>query len=451
MTQLLLRSDLPRSKEDKKLARNNLSSYFPIRTKDKKDVFDWDSALGYVVKISYKKELGKFDLASFEQACESRFKRKLDEEGFWCVLQDMYFKNGELFKISPEFLLFKTLKGTGKPADARLGGLFASLLQNFFFEAKPNTQLNFIEKQLYDELLTHIKIPKNNKPESSQIKFSSSINESPYLPFLATHFQKDLRFLGKRPKYLLTVFKEYLRLYAHLYTVQLSLNLKDWRAGEPEAKPNYYIVDSEKASEERSFIKDYGFTQLSKAFWNIFPYLSMNESLQEPNTRLQPLWAMANNLNQNSGSLVLLNDYVSAFKDNRELNTAIKDAEDPLDALENLLKLSVAQFAPGESRNGINLLYIRAVEAELCSHFVQSRGRAGRVLVFNQDYLILLTNLAIGEQEQLRFHELIKAFESRGVFFDKQSQQVLIEIYERIGNVERMSDSGDAVYVRKTI
>ncbi|MFT5298212.1 MAG: DNA phosphorothioation-dependent restriction protein DptG, partial [Colwellia sp.] len=50
-----------------------------------------------------------------------------------------------------------------------------------------------------------------------------------------------------------------------------------------------------------------------------------------------------------------------------------------------------------------------------------------------------------------RFNELIKAFESRGVYFDKQSQQALIEFYERIGNVERMSDSGDAVYVNKTI
>ncbi|MFA0643989.1 DNA phosphorothioation-dependent restriction protein DptG, partial [Vibrio cyclitrophicus] len=32
-----------------------------------------------------------------------------------------------------------------------------------------------------------------------------------------------------------------------------------------------------------------------------------------------------------------------------------------------------------------------------------------------------------------------------------QTEQELIKFYERIGNVERMSDSGDAVYVRKTI
>ena len=64
---------------------------------------------------------------------------------------------------------------------------------------------------------------------------------------------------------------------------------------------------------------------------------------------------------------------------------------------------------------------------------------------------MLLTNLAIGEKERLRFHELIKAFELRGVFFDKQSQQNLVDLYERMGNVEKMSDSGDAVYVKKTV
>jgi DNA phosphorothioation-dependent restriction protein DptG len=69
----------------------------------------------------------------------------------------------------------------------------------------------------------------------------------------------------------------------------------------------------------------------------------------------------------------------------------------------------------------------------------------------NQDYLTLLTNLAIGENQRLRFSDLLKEFEARGVYFDKKTQQALIKFYERVGNVERMSDSGDAVYVRKTI
>lgn len=82
---------------------------------------------------------------------------------------------------------------------------------------------------------------------------------------------------------------------------------------------------------------------------------------------------------------------------------------------------------------------------------MQARGRSGRVLVLTQDHIILLTNLVVGKEEKLRFHELIIGLQQRGIFVDKHTEQELIKFYERIGNVERMSDSGDAVYVRKTI
>ncbi|MFA0162131.1 DNA phosphorothioation-dependent restriction protein DptG [Vibrio splendidus] len=468
---LMLRADLPQSKDGVK--NNTLTTYFPINTKDRKDIFNWDSVLGYVVKTSYRKELylekltddeklaikegetteSEIALATFKLSCERSFKKKLDESDFWPILEKMYFENDQLFKISPEFLLFKTIKQKGSARDASLGGMFSNLLQNFFFNEKPNNQFNFLEEQLYSELLKLME--PSNKEKDGALTFSEP-SEAPYLPFIAKQLQQDLRFLGKRPKYLLSIFKEFLHLYAHLYTAQLALNLKRWQKGEPEAQLCYYILDSEKASDERYLIKDYGFKQLSKSLWNIFPYLSMNESLQSKKidnavNTIQPLWALAENLQQTPSSATLLKNYAEAFKESRDLHLDLSDSENPHDVLADLLQLSRMQFGSKETRHEINKLYVKATESEFCSHFAQSRGRAGRVLVFNQDYLLLLTNLAIGEQDKLRFHELIKAFESRGVFFDKQSQQALIKFFERIGNVERMSDSGDAVYVRKTI
>ena len=94
---------------------------------------------------------------------------------------------------------------------------------------------------------------------------------------------------------------------------------------------------------------------------------------------------------------------------------------------------------------------VSAFENEVARHFIQNRKRGGNVLTINQDYLLLLTNLAVGTEPRLQFQQLIEEFKARGVWFDLQSQQVLIEFYERVGNLERMSDSGDAVYVRKTI
>ncbi|WP_320408131.1 DNA phosphorothioation-dependent restriction protein DptG [Acinetobacter sp. 105-3] len=68
-----------------------------------------------------------------------------------------------------------------------------------------------------------------------------------------------------------------------------------------------------------------------------------------------------------------------------------------------------------------------------------------------QSHLLLLTNLVIGKREKIRLYELIKELERRGIFFDKESRKALVEFYERLGNVEKMSDSGDAIYVKKTI
>jgi DNA phosphorothioation-dependent restriction protein DptG len=440
----LLRPDLPKTAEEVN-SKNTLNSFFPIRTKDRAGVFDWDTVLGHVVKTSYRKDLGKGGIEEFKQRCQDTFLAKLDEDEFWPIIEEMYFEADDLFKIAPEFLLFKAQKISGSTPNARLGAMFSSLLQDFFFRDKPSIKLNFIEDELYNEFNQYLI---SGKAKGTVVKIA---NEAPYLPFLAKHFQQDLAFLGKRPKYLLSVFKDFLRLYTFLYTSQLAMNIKDWRSGEPKAKPIYFILDNEKASDERTMVHEFGYKPMKSALWNIFPYLSMNESLQISKVKVQPIWQVAKSVIEFPNTGNWLNEYAAAFKEQRELKLEIKESDDPLTGLQALLNLSVNQFSKGESRNEINTIYVRTIEDELCGHFIQSRGRAGRVLVFNQDYLVLLTNLAIGELDRLRFNELIKAFESRGVFFDKQSQQVLIEFYERIGNVERMSDSGDAVYVNKTI
>lgn len=437
----LLRADLPKVNP-----KNTLTSYFPIRTTDRSDIFDWDTVLGHVVKYIYRKSLPSENVDEFKEQCKKQFLSKLDEDNFWPVLESMYFNREELYKISPELLLFMAHKQKGTSSNARLGELFLNLLQDFSLTKKPQTKLNFIEREITTTFESFVTQSKNKEAVISESK------ETPYLPFLTKHFQNDLAFLNRKPKYLLSVFKDFIRLYSFLYTAQLSINLEEWPGGEPKSKPCYFIVDNEKASDERTWVKNYGYRQLHKAFDKIFPYLSISESLQDPNEKKKPLWFLAQQLENNNTNLDLLNQYVRAFKEDRNLTSDINDAETILGAIQNLLTLASAQFDRSESRHEINVQYAKTTEIELCGHFIQSRGRAGRVLVFNQDYIVLLTNLAIGDnQEKLRFHQLMKAFEERGVYFDKQSQQVLIDFYERIGNVDRMSDSGDAVYVRKTI
>lgn len=423
---------------------NKLNSFFPIRTKDRKDIFDWDSVLGHFVKYCYRKQVSTDEFDKFQDACKSAFEAKLDVPEFWSDIERMYFENDELYKISPELLLFKAQNVQGNSANKRLGDFFLNLLQDFYIEEKVDTKLNFIEEEIVQSFNNFVIQGK------SAGTVTAKTNEEPYLPFLSNTFEKDLRFLNSKPKYFLSSITDFLKLYAFLYTAQLSINISEWSNGEPSSKRCYFIMDNEKASDERTWVKDFGYKQLERNFEKIFPFLAMSESLQESGSLKVPLWKL-NELLKETDSTELLHEYALKFKDNRQLKTHILEPDNTESALSNLLTLSLAQFAKGESRHEINTLYCKAIETELCGHFIQNRRRAGRVLVFNQDYILLLTNIAIAEREQLRFHELLKEFEARGVYFDKQSQKLLVDFYERIGNVERKSDSGDAVYVRKTV
>ena len=424
--------------------KKNEASFFPINTRDRKGIFDWEVILGHFIKHAYRKSIDNAQFEQFKLKCKENFKSKLDEPQFWHHLERIYFSGDELYKISPELLLFKAQDIKGNSANKRLGDLFLNLLQDHHLQKSPSLSLNFLEKELVETFNTFA-------VSGSEVgTVSRAPTERPYLPFLRDLFVQDLEFIASKPKYFIENITDFLKLYAFLYTAQLTLNLSEWRAGAPSHKPCYFILDTEKASNERTFIKNFGYRQLAKNFVKVFPYLAMNDSLQDNKAIKVPLWEITNFL-EGEEVLGALNEYVLAFKKDRHLDTCITPATNIYEALETLLALFQAQFNRGESRHDVNVSYINAIESELCGHFVQSRGRAGRVLVFNQDYILLLTNIVIGKRDRLRLHELLKEFEARGIFFDKQTQKVLVEFYERIGNVERMSDSGDAVYVRKTV
>lgn len=434
---------------------NSLNGYFPARTSSSDEAFDWEVAKGIVVRNLYRKNLDKdlavkdtsdVSYARFREICREDFSKRLDEMELWDYLQEMYFSPDTFFDIAPECLLFRISTLSGSSPKNRLGDLFSSLMQDYYNQNPERMKRNFLEQQVVDTLRSADVLVDFIGPRNSK-----KIEEKPYLPFLTDHFCKDIKLLSDHPGYLIQHLEEFLKLYGYLYTAQLALNIKGF-TGEPVSRPLYFIMENETASLERSDLVRNGHQRVSSHIELIFPYLTMAETLQEVtegNVRI-PLWEFAAKLTSLDSEP--LRQYTKEFAVQRKLKIDIDESNnEPLYWLQKLLDLSVMQFAKGETRAAAQGKFVRTTEVELCSTFVRARGRIGKVLVMNQDYLALLTNLAIGENKRLRFHELIEEFRARGIYFDKKTQQALISFYERVGNVERMSDSGDAVYVRKTI
>lgn len=434
------------------VARNNtLNSFLPIRTQG--NDFDTDIVVGLVLSALLRKKVEEYSYDDFRNDCKNRFKAKLDNSNFWPVLDEMYFSTKALFNISPETLLFKGQKAHGNMrANERFSSLYISLLQELRIK-EFDTKLNFLEHEILSTL--------NESKKMKEAKDSTyTAKEKPYIPFLSKSFKKDLQFLSQHPKYLLSQIKPFLSIYGFVYVSQLALSLTDWRSClEPSHKPLYFIMDHEKASQERVHVQNHGYKLFEKNCFRLFPYLSMLETLQPDAEQLErgkkiPLWELAGRIQASNHEKTAerLAQFAKAFRSNRKLQTPLVDSENSLDWLDQILKLAIAQFED-KSRElpQINRDYVKDVEKYLARDFVQRRGRAGKVLVLNQDHLLLLANIAIGEQDKLRFQELIVAFRNRGIYLDKQTEIELIKFFERIGNIEKMSDSGDAVYVRKTI
>lgn len=444
MQMIPIRLDLPAKVED--IPRiNTLNSYLPLR--NNKNEFSWDVVIGLFLGYACNLQIQDYSQERFVEDCRKVFEEKLEEVEFWNVLKRMYFENGAFFNIAPECQLFRAQKANVRAAEERIALMYFSLLNGLDLSGCFGGKINFIEQHIVETL------------QKKLVSVTTPSKEHPYLPYLSDRFREDLVFLTSKPKYMLGELKNFLAVYGFLYCSQLALNLLEWRKETPKPKPLYFILDNEKASLERTEIQRYGWKSFHDAAQNLFPVLSMLENLQleDKSSIKHPLWHMAESIKNHEDADSYKDAFMKfaiCFKEQRKLNTELKQSNDVLDWIDNLIKLAISQFSkdlPDSSRYDVNRKYVKEVVELICEGFVQNRRRGGLVLVINQDRLILLTNIAIGSAEKLRFHELILAFENRGIYLDKQTQQKLIEFYERIGNVDRMSDSGDAVYVRKTI
>lgn len=426
--------------------KNKSPNYLPVRQKGNE--FSWASVTGLVLGNVLQQGLQNYTVDAFRDECRSEFKQLLNDIKVWEWLDHMYFSSHAVLQVSPLFLLFKAQKASQEDdedaaANQRMGEMFASLLGDFKLDAKPNDNLHFLERVMRDVLVRHLR-PLDGKERHQ---------DQSYLPFLTEAFQRDMRFLSAHPQYLVAELTNTLKLYAFSYCSQLSLALHGWRNGSPQPKELYFILDVEKASTERDKLREHGYRLLTSSAKELFPLLSAIEVLQSDGSQ-RPLWQIysdAQKYSDQQALLIDLNRYVAEFARSRNLD-APPYADNLEESFRQFVSLAIRQFDPDKSgRHDVNRNYVRELEKKVFADFVMFRGRAGNILALNQDQLLLLTNLAIGPNEKLRFFELLREFQQRGFFFDNLSQQVLIEFFERMGNVERMSDSGEAVYVRKTV
>ena len=423
---------------------NKITSFLPYRKGAKE--FDYDAVGRSVLSALMGRETKpSYSFDKYKSECLEHLKGKLSDPSVLGDLEKMYFAGETIAKTAPEFMLLRS-QGKENASTKHLVALFLTFVSREPTQVEFDSGTNFVER-IFLEILNR------NLQQSS-----TEISEFCYLPFVADSLRRDMLFLSKRPVYFLDQLANCIELYTFIYCSQLGLNIKNWTSGEPpQSRPLYFILDTEKASSERSNLTDFGYQSLSHSVVDVFPILSMLEHFNnDAKSRKEPLWAFASALRnaspeQKQVAFAALMAFAEKFREDRKLSPTQPSSSDALGAMQLVFTYGVKQFAEGTGRHRVQNQYMEVFDKEVAKNFVQTRGRSGKVLIVNQDFILLLTNLAIAERKSLRFQDLLGEMQSRGFYFDKSSQQALVNFYERVGNVDRMSDSGDAVYVRSTI
>lgn len=83
--------------------------------------------------------------------------------------------------------------------------------------------------------------------------------------------------------------------------------------------------------------------------------------------------------------------------------------------------------------------------------FIKRRGRHGYVLNLTEETLLLFVKLIVRDKEKILLNNFFIELEKRKVFLDKASRTAIISYFEEINILEKLSDSGDAQYVKSIL
>jgi len=378
------------------------------------------------------------------------------------ILKELFFIDGQIYTFYP--ILFNYLYNCERSNtySGKLGKFLYNVLVDDdhevitlkfkdCFEKEPQ---NVLEKLMISGLP---KLP--DKQDKKEIQFYNA------LPFIKNLFIEDLVFMLKDPKFFIEGFEMLLKYYYFYYVSQLSLKLqKMWYVNVTCEEKLYFNLDWENSiSKSRtSYLK--GWKLLESNSKTLFAHAHTLEILNINNVEKPCVyWDIEKQLKNMSDDdqeeyrnniFEATNIYKENINDTQweELIVNTVHKGEVQQQIFKLFKSIEFQFIKSKnSRKKAYDQYCKWFEEFCKSNFLKRRGSLGFTLNITQDYLIFLTKLCIKNQEKIKLKDLFEAYKKRGVYFDRDSQTVIIQLFEKLNLIEKKSDSGDAQYVKSIL
>lgn len=318
-----------------------------------------------------------------------------------------------------------------------------ALLQDLFKANKQNNVLQNIFSELKPELE-----PIDKKPSSFDHK----------LPWIGDLFADDLLFLRKHPDF----FVKYADLVAYYYTffllsqnvVKLSL-LEHADYKQNTVEPLYFTLDWESTVSSRRDAVRKGFKYLDEMSTKLFStQLTLAQlSCNTENSELEKMMdfpTLKSIFDQLSSEeqekwIQEVDTQAESIIETSKLQHKITQSSTFLDSVKQLIYvMEVSSPESAQKRYGSGITEIAKVR------LVKQRGRNGNVLSLNQEVLTMFL-IVIIRSSKMRLQDVYVELEKRGIFLDRYSRVEFENTLERMSLLIKMSDSGEAQYVKSIL
>lgn len=324
--------------------------------------------------------------------------------------------------------------------EIRLGLFLIQLLklqdnQDFVNAFKAEQPFNLYEKILYESLANS-----DEHTQGTDMVFTFYDHE-----WFSKCFSRDIQHFLTNKDYFYQHIDELLEFYYFTYVIQLISRISD--ATEQETIiPLYFTLENEPVSQSRLSIQQgyqlvYQHGQDLLVDMDVLNYLNAlipADSFYWKSQILDEAFKYRIELMDN------LKQFIEAYRE--------QVPEGKLDDIEfNYISLSSAistlRMILEKQKGAPDSRYAKSLDEIAQQGYIRQHGRLGRVFSLSNQTVLMLTAAIVGNHKML-LKDVFNELQQRGVYFDRLSRERVIRLFERVNVLEKLSDSGDAQYVK---
>lgn len=428
--------------------------FLPYNTKFKDTQYNFREVIGEFIRLVGRKRL--LNVVNSEELIEKvissiEFDKPNQKSEFKQMIKTLFLdENNQLYLFHPKTLYYiNTEDNENKKLAVFLFNVLWGKENPLAVEDSHDDSHDIMSELLFKSL-----------PALSDYNDDQSSNYATFFPKISELFIQDFKWLATKSELFTLNVEKLVSYYYFFYMSQFAIrNDLMFAPIDKGIRPVYFTFENEERLSKTRVSYEYGWKSLEQSIKRTFSHVNLLKMLNFSNENTYSYQDIAqqvrimspDELKKLEGDLdKLIEDYQNKLSESKwHLLGRIAEPYDipvlnKMNLLLNMIDHQFNQTSRSKPYNEYKQWFVHFCQKT----FLKSRGRSGKMLILDTEYLLFLTKVIIKDMSKIRLKMLFEEYEARGMKFDRDTQTAIVDYFEKLNLLEKKSDSGDAIYVK---